>query len=151
MRIFSLVFIASCSPATPSASDGLLWLQGTWQQRQEQVVTEERWALQSDGSLLGSGRVLISDRMGFAETLSIIRGPGGLIYTAWPAGQEPVQFRQRSRETQSITFANDTQTFPKAVTYELTDPVSITVTAEGQGDQGPRTDTWTLTLVPGSR
>ena len=94
---------------------------------------------------------MIDDRLGFSETLSIHRGPSDLQYVAWPTGQDPVVFTESARTETSITFQQPAPTFPQTVTYERTDPVSVQVTAEGPGDQGPRTDTWSLTLVPGSR
>ena len=74
LRTIPALLFAACTTAPPAASDGLTWLEGTWQQRQEQVRTEERWVVQRDGSLLGAGRVMIDDRLGFSETLSIHRG-----------------------------------------------------------------------------
>lgn len=144
-----LLALAACTakPA-PTAGQQLGWLQGGWRDVQDDTTTIEQWSLQPDGSLLGSGRVLVGELIGFAETLAIVSTPKGLVYTAWPAGQSPVQFSQGRVAEYTVTFENPTHDFPRTITYTRTDATHLEVKAVGVTEGKPREESWTLERLP---
>jgi hypothetical protein len=146
-RWLALGLFIACGRPAPVA-DELGWLRGAWEFRKDDILTQERWVTTPDGDLLGSGRVVLPDRLGFAETLAITRGPAGVpVYTAWPTGQEPVPFPLQSQGDRTATFANPQHDFPQSITYTRTGETGMQVDLVGQGATGPRTETWTLQLA----
>jgi hypothetical protein len=149
----SLWFLLACSTSPPpSAAHDLDWLRGTWRVESGPLVTEERWSATPDGQLLGAGRVLRNDQLSFYETLDITYSTSGaLTYTAWPVSQDPVVFDVSERSEQAITFTNPAHDFPQQITYTRADATTLNVKAVGTSSAGPRTESWSLELLPGSR
>lgn len=143
MWLFAWLFACNA----PRAVEEVSFLQGKWQNTEDEVVTEERWEALPDGSLLGSSRVLVKGMLGFAETLAVVPGDDGLVYVAWPAGQDPVRFPKVDGGPSFVVFRNEAHDFPQQLRYERTDD-ALEATATGKGDDGqPRTESWKLTLV----
>ncbi len=117
---------------------------GRWEERQGETVTEEWWVVAPDGSLLGSGRVKVGKMIGFAETLAITDDDHGRVYVAWPAGTEPVLYRQTAHGAARVVFANPEHDFPSEITYVATSEDSLEVSATGISQGEERTESWTL-------
>lgn len=137
---------ACAAPVRPAAA--VPWLVGDWSRTDADgartVRTEERWAALSDGTLLGSGRVVVDGLLGFAETLAVTGSGDALVYTAWIGGQAPVDFPATSLLPGEVTFTNPAHDFPQAIRYRLTPSGELEATASGPGPDGPREESWTL-------
>jgi hypothetical protein len=143
-----LLAACSSSPPEPTAKDRLGWLVGGWRDVEGEATTMETWVAQSDGDLLGSGRVMIGQVIGFAETLAIASRDGKLEYTAWPAGQEPVRFLEKESGEYTVVFANPNHDFPREITYRRTDATHLEVSAVGVSEGEPREESWSLERLP---
>jgi hypothetical protein len=153
------LFLTACSfapaPSPPPAAR-LPWLEGTWAQAEDRVVTEERWARLPDGSLLSVGRRHAPARtpeerdvLLFAEALHIAdSAEGDLVLTAWPAGQDPVRYTAVDQDGSSVRFANPDHDFPAVITYALLDPATLDITAEGTRAGEPAKVAFRLSRVP---
>lgn len=143
------VALAACTTKPPpTAEQQLKWLEGGWRDVADETTTIEQWSVQPDGSLLGSGRVLVGELIGFAETLAIVSTPKGLVYTAWPAGQNPVRFSQGRIAEYSVTFENPSHDFPRTITYTRVDATHLEVEAIGVTQGEPREESWKLERFP---
>lgn len=132
-------------------ADELSFILGQWRMLDGPATVEERWVRAPDGTLLGSGRVTVQGMLGFSETLSVVRQGDTLIYTAWPAGQDPVPFHRVTNAPNDVTFENPSHDFPQRIRYQRKDDTTLVATAEGQDEKGPKVETWTLTRVlPGA-
>ncbi len=148
-RLASALIAASCATSpevAPTAAEQLPWLVGAWNTVESDTTTEERWVAAPDGSLLGTGRVVVRGAIiGFSETLHIGRSSGGLTLTTWVGGQDPVMFQADGITADTATFRNDTHDFPTAITYHRTSEGELEAKATGKNPDGsPREEMWTL-------
>jgi hypothetical protein len=142
---------ASAPEQLRAPADELSFILGQWRMLDGPATVEERWVRAPDGTLLGSGRVTVQGMLGFSETLSVVRQGDSLVYTAWPAGQDPVPFHRISNVPNDVTFENPSHDFPQRIRYQRKDDSTLIATAEGQGPEGPKIETMTLTRVlPGA-
>lgn len=127
----------------PTAADALPFLVGGWTHDDGTTVVTERWRAAPDGDLLGHGTVRMGRVTGFSETLHITRSDGALVYTAWPADQEPVPFRVSAQGDDRVTFLNADHDFPREITYRREAQV-LHVRATGVREGAEHEETWTL-------
>ncbi len=154
MKLVPLLLLLGCQGGTPSpteqapgAAAELGWLVGHWQVTDGGTVTEERWVPDAKGDLLGQGRVLIGRVPGFSETLAIQQTRDGLVYVAWPGGQDPSQFSVSESSQGGITFSRQVENFPSEITYTR-EGDKLSVSATGLKEGQPHSERWELTLVP---
>lgn len=133
----------SAPPAPPRAADTLAFLVGGWSHDDGTTVVTERWRAAPDGDLLGHGTVRMGRVTGFSETLHVTRIDGALVYTAWPADQDPVAFRGSAEGADRVTFRNADHDFPREITYRREAEV-LHVRATGVRDGAEHEETWTL-------
>ncbi len=132
----------------PEATTEVGWLVGRWQDTTDpRVRTEERWQALPNGDLLGSGRVMVDGMLGFAETLAITATADGLVYTAWPSGQDPVRFSSTTVAPDEVVFSNPSHDFPREIRYART-ATGLQVFADGVKDGAPHQESWTLQPPP---
>jgi hypothetical protein len=146
--VAALASASACGPRVQgdAASRTLPWIVGAWHHIESGATTEEQWVAAPDGSLLGTGRVLVRGTIiGFSETLHIGDGPGGLTLTTWVGGQEPVHFVADSVTADTATFRNVRHDFPQVITYRRTAEGTLQAKATGKNPDGsPREESWTL-------
>ncbi len=132
----------ACTPEPATTQVG--WLVGRWQDTTDpRVRTEERWQALPNGDLIGSGRVMVDGMLGFAETLAITATGDGLVYTAWPSGQDPVRFSSTTIAPSEVVFSNPSHDFPREIRYART-AAGLQVFADGTKDGAPHQESWTL-------
>lgn len=132
----------ACTPEPATTQVG--WLVGRWQDTTDpRVRTEERWQALPNGDLIGSGRVMVDGMLGFAETLAITATADGLVYTAWPSGQDPVRFSSTTIAPSEVVFSNPSHDFPREIRYART-AAGLQVFADGTKDGAPHQESWTL-------
>jgi hypothetical protein len=132
----------ACTPEPATTQVG--WLVGRWQDTTDpRVRTEERWQALPNGDLIGSGRVMVDGMLGFAETLAITATGDGLVYTAWPSGQDPVRFASTTIAPSEVVFSNPSHDFPREIRYART-AAGLQVFADGTKDGAPHQESWTL-------
>lgn len=136
------------APTDTRPASMLAWLVGDWSDTGEGVRTIERWHALADGNLLGSGYAARDGALVFAESLTIVASDDGVTYVAWPAGQDPVDFRLTATTPTSVVFDNPDHDFPQHIVYTATSPDALDVLATGQGRTGPREERWQLVRVP---
>ncbi len=123
----------------------LEWMSGTWEMRDGDTVTEERWSMPRGGTLIGTSRTIRNDRVVFFEYLRIEdRGQDAVVYLASPAGRfPPTPFRLAERSAQQVIFTNPEHDFPQTIAYERQGEM-LTATIAGEQGGELRTQTWTF-------
>ena len=71
------------------------------------------------------------------ETLRLVAMSGDVFYIAKvPENTLPVPFRMETCSDDVATFANPAHDFPKRISYRWAAPDRMTVSVQGEGDQG---------------
>lgn len=111
--------LAACvgSATIPAAqpAGGLDWLAGCWETEDGRV--REQWTVVNDGLAFGFGTTTADGEIVFFEQLRIETGDAGLLYSAYPAGVGPTQFRLTDSGPGRATFDNPEHDFPQRLGY----------------------------------
>ena len=129
--------------AAPASIDDLAWLGGHWSSGDDGRWSEEHWLPPSGGSLLGVNRSGCSQGAGGFEFLRIQADADGTpVYWASPGGAPAVAFRMTAWSTDSVTFENPANDFPRRIVYRRDGDLLIATISNG--DDEPRMSwTWT--------
>ncbi|MBM3734438.1 MAG: hypothetical protein FJW39_01515 [Acidobacteria bacterium] len=130
----SLLVAAPLLAQAPASISDLAWIAGSWAGSLGRAQVEEHWLTPSGGAMLGMSRTLAGEKMVMFEFLRIETRPDGVYYVAQPNGRPPTGFKLTRSSPKLAVFENPQHDHPKIITYELTDPQSLTATIEG--DQG---------------
>jgi hypothetical protein len=142
--LFALVFVVGCTAKDELAQTGvksLSWLEGRWMAEDENGKFIEEW--QNAGLLLtGQGKMIHGMDTTNMERLTIASDTNGLAYIVDLPDRE-VRFHSRKQsssatfkhlrytETSLVTFASDTNDFPREITYRKQNADSLYITLTG--------------------
>lgn len=154
--IGSSAFVAVCvavaaaqdKPAAAKAAlRDIAWLAGSRSGPQGNTLIEESWTAPAGGTMLGTGRTIVKDRTVFFEFLKIEERDGGLVYTAWPNGKKPTEFRATRISGEAAEFENPGHDFPRVIAYRRAGAaVEVRLTGEEEGK--PKVEEYRLEARP---
>lgn len=119
MKILKLLSVLPVlALAGEAGNERLDWLLGCWVS--DDGTQQEVWVDDGDGLLVGFGAVVDDNRIVFHELLTLKRDSDlNWIYTAHPAGQGAVSFRERTVTASSALFVNPDHDYPQEIFYRL--------------------------------
>jgi hypothetical protein len=142
--LFALVFVVGCTAKDELAQPGvksLAWLVGTWISQDENGQFLEQW--QSAGILMtGQGKMIRGTDTSAMERLTIASDTNGIAYIVDFPDRE-IRFLSRGMtatsayknlhhtESTIVTFVNDTNDFPREITYRKQNADSLYITLVG--------------------
>lgn len=125
---------------TKARIDQLAWLGGNWLGTTDAARFEERWTPPAGGVMLATARTLRSGVMRDFEFLCIVERNGGLVYQAMPSGRQPAtDFVLTRIDSNSFTFENEQNSFPKMIRYTLAPDGTLEAVISGTDKQKPQT------------
>lgn len=111
------------APHQPTLDD-VAWLVGTWETAVDEhgCTYREEWHRESAVLLGGRSRQVCSpERSPFSETLHLESRARGLVYVAWPTGQERTEFDLTSADADGLVVESPTHDFPTRIEYRRTE------------------------------
>jgi hypothetical protein len=146
-RLIVLIALAgslSCTAKDELAISGvrsLAWLEGTWISQDSNGTFIEEWK-DAGAMLTGQGRIVRGTDTTQMERLSIVADTAGLVYIVDLPNRE-VRFLSHGQtatkayknlsysESTVATFVNDTNSFPREITYRKQNSDSLYITLTG--------------------
>ena len=114
------------------------WLAGCWRSTDDGRVSEEQWMAPTGGSMLGMSRSVGDGEMRGFELLVLRTGTEGLVYHAFPSGQNPTAFPATHVSQRRLVFEKPDHDFPRKIAYEQTTPDSAVARVFADGaDERP--------------
>jgi hypothetical protein len=110
----------------PALAD-VSWLVGSWEAAVDEhgCTYREVWHRESDLLLAGHGSETcaptLTEREPFDEDLRMESEARGLVYVAWPTGQDRTEFDLTSGDTHGFVAENPEHDFPTRIEYRRTD------------------------------
>lgn len=107
---------------TDPALDELAWILGRWETSRDErgcVYTEE-WHRESTMLFVGHAHETcepLTERQPFDESLRLEADTEGLVYVAWPTGQDRTEFPIRSGGASGFVAENPDHDFPTRIEY----------------------------------
>lgn len=125
--------------SAPASLSDLSWLSGRWRGEAFGGILEEEFNEPRGGVILGTSRITgEGDRLIHKEFMEIRAEGETLVYTVTLPGKTD-SFRLDSVGDRKVTWAHETNPFPKRITYELKGD-KIDILLEGSSSTGaPRT------------
>ncbi len=129
----------------PTIAD-VSWLVGRWVSAPDEhgCVYHEVWRHESDVLLTGHSHATcepLTEQQPFDEDLRVEAEPQGLVYVAWPSGQDRTSFDFSSGDANGFVAENPDHDFPTRIEYRHT-ASGFDAIVSGQGRS------FTLTLTP---
>jgi len=134
-------------PASAGKLAPLQWMAGAWHGSTNDGEADEMWSAPSGGSMQGLGRIVKDGRTTFFEFMTIEDDGKEVIFTAWPKGKPPTQFRLVSIKGQEAVFENPEHDFPQRIVYTHEADGMLHARAEGRYKAEARTDQYWLRQV----
>ncbi len=136
---FFIHFPVSAQSSLPSK---LFQLKGTWLEARDDKKIFEKWHKENNSSLSGVSYT-ISDKndTSIIKVLNLIAEPDGVyIIPVAKAGinAPPVKYKLAMRQGNLFQFINNTEAFPKRITYNLKSKDSLIIVEEGIMDSEPK-------------
>jgi hypothetical protein len=159
LLLFALVLLPSCGgsqshpamlvgdPSSAGKLAPLQWMAGAWHGSTNDGETDEMWSMPSGRSMQGLGRTVKDGRTTFFEFMTIEEGDKDVIFTAWPKGRAPTQFRLVSVKPEEVVFENPEHDFPQRIIYTHEADGMLHARAEGRVKGEARTDQYWLRQV----
>ena len=116
------IFILVSTPFAGESNynlESLSWLSGYWQNQAESGTTEECWLHSGPDDMLGMHRSRNQNGGTFLEYLKIEKTPQGIVYIAYPSGQEKTVFKLTDIAENKVIFTNPAHDFPQTIVYWL--------------------------------
>jgi hypothetical protein len=119
----------------PTVGD-LGWLAGCWERTTRTGQGFEQWSPGQAGELIGSARLITSERDRQTERLRIYRRGDTLVYEAHPVDQALTVFPLRAHGPDSLVFENPAHDFPQRIVYRLVGSDSLIATVSNLSGGG---------------
>ena len=118
--LFLFILIPVCN-AQDQNIDAASWLSGCWISSSDASggtsVVEEVWMKPSGGLMVGMSRTVRGGVATGYEFLLIREDDGALVYSAYPSGQQPTEFRSTEISTDLLRVINPDHDFPQKIEY----------------------------------
>jgi hypothetical protein len=149
MRIAVLGVILGAAGGALAAQDGgakkatiaqVGWLAGSWEAPMGSGTFEEHWTKPAGGSLVGMGRLLMTDRTAMIEFMKITETKDGLVMGVTQCQPEPkpeVPFTCTKADKDECVWENPKHDFPTKITYRREKDGAMTARIEGPGGANP--------------
>lgn len=112
---------AKQAPAHSFDVQNLAWLEGTWEIKDGEKVTEESWFPLKGSTMMGVSHTYDSKRTHFFEFLRIMVKRDLISYIPQPGGDPPVPFLMKELDHTVAVFENPEHDHPQRIVYERTD------------------------------
>ncbi len=134
-------------PVRAQEIEKLVWMAGTWAQKQEGALVQESW-LGPSGNMMAAINLTTSAKRGTSyEFLRIAVTPTGLSYFASPGGKTPVEFKLKEMGEKRVVFENLAHDFPHRIIYSLEADGTLKARIEGTMQNKARAMEWTFQAV----
>jgi len=97
--------------------DTVSWMAGCWLAKQGSAEVEEFWLPPKGGSMMGVSRTVRNSRTTGHEFLTMRLVDDRLVYTAYPSGQEPTDFRATTASDSLLSVRKPDHDFPQRIDY----------------------------------
>ncbi|PZR26469.1 MAG: hypothetical protein DI535_14460 [Citrobacter freundii] len=132
MIILTMVCNPSAAQTNPlSAAE---WLLGKWENQTQRGKMVEEWSKLNDSTFAGRSYVITATDSIALESILLKKERNDLYYIPTVKGQnndQPVKFKLKSSDTNSLVFENPAHDFPQKISYTLESERSLLAEISG--------------------
>jgi hypothetical protein len=128
-----LAFLLLPSPAGAQSTDldTVSWISGCWLAKQGSAEVEEVWMPPKGETMIGLSRTVRGGRTTAHEFLTMRLRDGQLVYSAYPSGQEPTDFRATTASDSLLSVRKPDHDFPQRIDYVRRSPGAVSARVFG--------------------
>jgi hypothetical protein len=114
----------------------LHWMAGCWEADLNGALWEEQWMEPRGGLMTMMSRTSRDGIVRAWEFGLVTRDSLGLVFRAFPSGQEPADFRAPTVAGRVVAFVNPDHDFPRRIRYRSNGPDRMVTSVYGEVDRG---------------
>jgi hypothetical protein len=127
----ALMMLPPAVRAQSTDLDTVSWLTGCWLAAQGSAEVEEVWMPPKGETMIGLSRTVRGGRTTGHEFLTMRLRDGQLVYSAYPSGQEPTDFRATTASDSLLSVRKPDHDFPQRIDYVRLSPGAVSARVFG--------------------